>query len=1158
MDVSESWSTMETTGEQQSARLMLSCDNCRKKKIRCNGGKPVCTSCQRNGAPCHYSPVGPRKKPRRSTAHTAGAGAGARSRQQRKTPSESVISDSDSAETSAAIRTAGHRAKRRASSLQISDNDRASAGVSSVSHLMLERLREVESVMDPGRSSAAGGGVSAGSSVNRLPVMEMLRLQTQISGLVDQLRNITIHHASGITPVSVGSPGTPPRATPSNDAPFAAASRPTDNYSAEAPSSGETAQGRVFGPPSLKHNPVHRWQSHIGSDPGAPAHSANEPSPQQQQRQSQSTPEGMQDSSESPRTRGLNISRDLINHLISVYFRYGHPSETGMHPIELYKDRLERAQVSEPFLLSVLAVASRFSDDPRVTREPAYLSGYDFFERVTRSLMMDVLERDCVENMLTLNNLAVYAVGLPVANRGWYFSGMAMRMATQMSLQKVDAPGRMPGASMMSGPGIESARRAFWTTLLLEALASFASGEPPPITIQDIHVAEPYDDPTMLDDVALFPDTSIANGRSSEPTSGSKDQRTRAAAAHGSAGASDSGGAKDVASKGVHPNVCAYIAQLAMLLVRVARLNGNRHPESAQFSPEYAALHTEMVAWYHGLPDSMQIKPSTAKDEIGRDPQLFGAKMFVHCHYHAAIIALHQPRVDLVRVESTSSGFQESASQQGSALRPRYSNHRSTGTPDQQSWRHLAQQQCLTAACTMTELLTLARTLDVRHHIVTFGFAVFMAGVVHVGAVAYTPRDSTERQYSINCVKEHVRCLDRLGKYFAFHYIMAKHIRAQLQTIQIADERRLKREEAAATLAATALSAPSQMHMHQAQSVTAASEQLSPSFDLSAALGISTQQQSPYLQQASYQQGSSSAAAAATDFSAIQAVDMNGLDAALFGEAGSASAWLNSNTGGVAQLFAQQPSSWGALSSGGGNIATNAQQAFQQNSSSSSMDAFLGLLSSGSPLQQSQTLPASTGQQSSGLAQQPCSPGTTALAMAAGMQGLMPGMSGMAGMAGLSSLAQLFSTGDSSNPTGSLYPEKLLSNSLLAPSPKPTATAQQSSSASSSSAGISAAICADNDEQRHQGSTATAFHYRNRNASDLNISVPDSTRALRSSIAASSSINIVSCGPSAMDGIITSSQPLSPVQSFDPAAPLRLTAPGGMQQFGSLPPYSPM
>ncbi|KAJ2555058.1 hypothetical protein EV175_002378, partial [Coemansia sp. RSA 1933] len=866
---------METAEEQQQgARLMLSCDNCRRKKIRCNGGKPLCASCQRNGAPCRYSPVGPRRKPRRSTAQTAKAKA-------------TVGSDSESAGETADG--GGHRAKRRASSLQISDNDRgASAGVSSVSHLMLERLREAEAaVVDPGRPTPVDA--SATGMQSRLPVMEMLRLQTQISGLVDQLRNLTIHHASGMTPVSVGSPVAGSRSPPTTgDAP-----RSTDHNLAEA-----VSPDRAFATLN-NHSPHDRRQSRVGSDPPPLGPSV------QQASDVGSSKAGTEDASETKQhMRGLNISRDLINHLISVYFKYGHPSETGMHPIELYRDRLERAQVSEPFLLSVLAVASRFSDDARVTREPAYLAGYDFFERVTRSLMMDVLERDCVENMLTLNNLAVYAVGLPVANRGWYFSGMAMRMATQMSLQKVDAPGRMPGASMMSGPGIESARRAFWTTLLLEALASFASGEPPPITIQDIHVAEPFDDPTMLSDDPVGTMSSDAAG-----------------------GGGDQPSSKETAAprRSAQPNVCAYIAQLAMLLVRVARLNGNRHPESAQFSPEYASLHTEMVAWYHGLPDAMQIRPSTARDEISRDPQLFGAKMFVHCHYHAAIIALHQPRVDLVRVEST--GFQDtepggSSSGGVAPLRPRYSNHRSTGPPGNQSWRQLAQQQCLTAACTMTELLTLARTLDVRHHIVTFGFAVFMAGVVHVGAVAYTPRESTERQYSINCVKEHVRCLDRLGKYFAFHYIMAKHIRAQLQTIQIADERRLRKE------ANTAMSSPAPPPMGGAGIHHAADGGWS-AFDLSAALGIGTPQQLSMFQQ---QGTSSSSSSAPADFAAIQAMDMSGLDAALFGS--DANNWLTASP-----LFAQQPASSLGDGLSGTPVATVASQhpAIPQ----SSMDAFL-------------------------------------------------------------------------------------------------------------------------------------------------------------------------------------------------------------------------
>ncbi|KAJ2691150.1 hypothetical protein IWW39_000210 [Coemansia spiralis] len=983
-------------------RLMLSCDNCRKKKIRCNGGRPECASCVRGLIHCHYSPVGPRKKPRRTGTESIAASPaceGVRRRRVNKRRASDSASDSEG--------TGAH-----------DDDKDAPSGVSSVSHLMLERLRETQALALPqvGHGPAA---VMHRVQPPQQPVMEMLRLQTQISDLVDQLRNITIQ-VSGMTPTA-GSPAPTPAPT--------AAGYPTPS-SAPRP-----------GPPQLNL--------------GQPAQAASS------RDTSQAQPCNELHLSKPEHARGVNVSRDLIKHLISVYFQYSHPSETGMYPMELYRDRLQRAQVSETFLLSVLAVASRLSDDPRVKREPAYLAGYDFFERVTRGLMMDVLERDCVENMLTLNNLAIYAVGLPVANRGWYFSGLSMRMATQMSLQKVDAPGRMPGASMMSGPGIESARRAFWTTLLLEALASFASGEPPPITIQDIHVAEPVDDPPMLGDEPAGPTT----GTSTNPQMAADEDSARPV----------SSGPKSL------PNVCAFTSQLSMLLIRVARLNGNRHPESAQFSPEYATLHTEMVAWYHALPDNMQIRSSTARDEIQGDPQLFAAKMFVHCHYHAAIIALHQPRVDLVRVESTS-GYRNVKSE-GGEKKP------ASQDPSADSqWRQLAQQQCLTAACTMTELLMLARALDVRYHIVTFGFAVFMAGVVHVGAVACTPRDSNERQYSINCVKEHVRCLDRLGKYFAFHFIMAKHIRAQLHAIESAD---VKRQNAAAVAEAMSnRAAPSMQMPNVGASGYQSRVPSSLPFDISAALAMASQSPLPHLPTQPRTPGAASVG------SGMDAATAAGLFASAATAAGSGSDLFGSVLGSADS--AAGGSSWFSAppTSTSGQVPTSLGFGGEP----SSIDMFLGLFSAAAAAG-----PSSPTQNSAPFSPQQCPiPGscgglcgthspTTAASMAFQLHQSFSSMAGLG--SGLSSLVELFSS--NSDGSASLYPENILSSSMLAPANSARASTDPGSVLSASAA---------------QPSTA-----------------------LRSTAPNSSSFS-------------------------NPAGPLRFTTPGagGLQQFGSLPPYSPL
>ncbi|KAJ2908554.1 hypothetical protein GGI21_002769, partial [Coemansia aciculifera] len=43
-------------------RLLQSCDSCRRRKIRCSGEKPTCSSCVRYQEVCHYSPLATPKR----------------------------------------------------------------------------------------------------------------------------------------------------------------------------------------------------------------------------------------------------------------------------------------------------------------------------------------------------------------------------------------------------------------------------------------------------------------------------------------------------------------------------------------------------------------------------------------------------------------------------------------------------------------------------------------------------------------------------------------------------------------------------------------------------------------------------------------------------------------------------------------------------------------------------------------------------------------------------------------------------------------------------------------------------------------------------------------------------------------------------------------
>ncbi|KAI8048392.1 hypothetical protein BDF22DRAFT_602910, partial [Syncephalis plumigaleata] len=35
-------------------RRTQACDDCRRRKVRCDGNRPSCTSCLRHGVACHY------------------------------------------------------------------------------------------------------------------------------------------------------------------------------------------------------------------------------------------------------------------------------------------------------------------------------------------------------------------------------------------------------------------------------------------------------------------------------------------------------------------------------------------------------------------------------------------------------------------------------------------------------------------------------------------------------------------------------------------------------------------------------------------------------------------------------------------------------------------------------------------------------------------------------------------------------------------------------------------------------------------------------------------------------------------------------------------------------------------------------------------------
>ncbi|PWA02913.1 hypothetical protein BB558_000918 [Smittium angustum] len=59
-------SAPKTRPEEAPIRLLISCDMCRQRKVKCDGSKPSCGRCIRMGVNCHYSPITERRRSRKS------------------------------------------------------------------------------------------------------------------------------------------------------------------------------------------------------------------------------------------------------------------------------------------------------------------------------------------------------------------------------------------------------------------------------------------------------------------------------------------------------------------------------------------------------------------------------------------------------------------------------------------------------------------------------------------------------------------------------------------------------------------------------------------------------------------------------------------------------------------------------------------------------------------------------------------------------------------------------------------------------------------------------------------------------------------------------------------------------------------------------------
>ncbi|KAJ7741999.1 fungal-specific transcription factor domain-containing protein [Mycena maculata] len=176
---------------------------------------------------------------------------------------------------------------------------------------------------------------------------------------------------------------------------------------------------------------------------------------------------------------------DLIDSLLELYFTNVHPIFPVLHRPSFERDVAEGLYFTDikfgATLLAVLAVASRYSDDPRVfiDGETALSSGYKFIAQVNIFVQCLCLELAIYDVQLCFL-LAVYSLGTSAPQAAWYHMGVGIR-----SLQHWCSHDRKRTDDKFDE---ELWNRVFWCFFALDRMVAAFVGRPPAIHTDDYDI----------------------------------------------------------------------------------------------------------------------------------------------------------------------------------------------------------------------------------------------------------------------------------------------------------------------------------------------------------------------------------------------------------------------------------------------------------------------------------------------------------------------------------------------------------------------------------------------------------------------------------------------------------------------------------------------
>lgn len=215
----------------------------------------------------------------------------------------------------------------------------------------------------------------------------------------------------------------------------------------------------------------------------------------------------------------VSNNKDLILHFLNMYFCWHYPYFTTLSKELFYRDFLTGvpSQYCSSILVNaMLALGCHFSSKPTARADPedSTTTGDHFFLEAKRLLYEN--EEFANARLCTVQALALMSVreaGCGRESKGWVYSGMSFRMASDLGLN-VDAPA-MNDHSKLSPEDVDARRITFWGCFLFDKCWSNYLGRQPQLLLaltntkkfdvfpgEDSEMWSPYTDAGIVDATA--------------------------------------------------------------------------------------------------------------------------------------------------------------------------------------------------------------------------------------------------------------------------------------------------------------------------------------------------------------------------------------------------------------------------------------------------------------------------------------------------------------------------------------------------------------------------------------------------------------------------------------------------------------------------------